>query len=173
MFRGQARPVKSKKSGSGGRFAPASRVWRAAEHGRPFLRIRGHMSYPTGTNLISSAVAPAPKPRLLDEVRRRLRVKHYSVRTEKAYVGWIRRFILANGKRHPREMGAPEVEAFLTGLAVEGDVAASTQNQALSALLFLYREVLAIDLPWLEQVTRAKKPRRLPLARMNRLIHPT
>ena len=120
------------------------------------------MSYPTGTNPISSAVAPAPKPRLLDEVRRRLRVKHYSVRTEKAYVGWIRRFILANGKRHPREMGAPEVEAFLTGLAVEGDVAASTQNQALSALLFLYREVLAIDLPWLEQVTRAKKPRRLP-----------
>lgn len=98
----------------------------------------------------------------MDEVRRRLRVKHYSLRTEQAYVGWIRRFILANGKRHPREMGAPEVEAFLTRLAVEGDVAASTQNQALSALLFLYREVLGVELPWLEDVTRAKKPRRLP-----------
>jgi len=120
------------------------------------------MSYPPGTSGISEPLARQPKPRLMDEVRRRLRVKHYSVRTEKAYVGWIRRFILANGKRHPREMGAPEVEAFLTRLAVEGDVAASTQNQALSALLFLYREVLGIDLPWLEQVTRAKRPKRLP-----------
>ena len=103
------------------------------------------------------------KPRLLDEVRRRLRVKHYSRRTEAIYVGWIRRFILANGKRHPRDMGVSEVEAFLTTLAVQGQVAASTQNQALSALLFLYRDVLAIDLPWMENVVRAKQPRRLPV----------
>jgi len=120
------------------------------------------MSYRTGPAGISSDQGGERKGRLLDEVRRRLRVKHYSLRTEQAYVGWIRRFILANDKRHPRDMGAAEVEAFLTSLAVEGDVAASTQNQALSALLFLYREVLGVQLPWLDQVTRAKKPRRLP-----------
>ena len=102
------------------------------------------------------------KPRLLDQVRHRLRVKHYSTRTEHAYVGWIRRFILANDKRHPRELGALEVEQFLSGLAVQGRVAASTQNQCLSALLFLYREVLGIDLPWMEGVVRAKHPRKLP-----------
>lgn len=101
-------------------------------------------------------------PRLLDEVRRVLRTRHYSLRTEHVYVGWIRRFILANGKRHPRDMGAAEVEQFLSRLAVQGRVAASTQNQALSALLFLYREVLGVDLPWLDGVTRARRPRRLP-----------
>ncbi|HWG11551.1 MAG TPA: integron integrase [Rhodanobacteraceae bacterium] len=101
-------------------------------------------------------------PRLLDEVRRRLRLKHYSLRTEQAYVGWIRRYILFSGKRHPREMGAEHVERFLSDLAVHGSVAASTQGQALSALLFLYREVLAVDLPWLDNVVRAKRPRRLP-----------
>ncbi len=101
-------------------------------------------------------------PRLFDEVRRCLRVKHYSLRTEKVYWGWIRRFILANGKRHPRDLGAPEVEHFLSGLAVHGNVAANTQNQALSALLFLYRQVLHIDLPWMESVVRAKRPQRLP-----------
>ncbi|MCU0988986.1 MAG: integron integrase [Xanthomonadales bacterium] len=83
-------------------------------------------------------------------------------RTEEAYVSWIRRFILSQGKRHPREMGAPEVEAFLTQLAVRGRVAASTQNQALAALLFLYREVLGIELPWMTEIRRAKRPRRLP-----------
>jgi integron integrase len=98
----------------------------------------------------------------LDEVRRKLRVKHYSLRTEQAYVGWIRRFILANGKRHPRELGADEVEAFLSGLATDGEVAAATQNQALSALLYLYREVLRLKLPWLDRVVRAKRPRRVP-----------
>lgn len=103
------------------------------------------------------------QPRLLDQVRARLRVKHYSRRTEQAYVGWIRRFILANGKRHPRDMGGPEVEAFLTQLATRHHVAAGTQNQALSALLFLYREVLGQKLPWLDKVTRAKRPRRLPV----------
>jgi integron integrase len=86
-----------------------------------------------------------------------------ALRTEQAYVGWIRRFILANGKRHPRSMGALEVEAFLTRLATQGRVAASTQNQALSALLFLYREVLGIDLPWMEEIRRAKRPNRLPV----------
>ena len=102
-------------------------------------------------------------PRLLDEVRRVLRVKHYSLRTEKVYVDWIRRFVLVNGKRHPRDMGAAEIERFLSRLAVVGQVSASTQNQALSALLFLYREVLGIELPWLAHVTRAKRPRRVPV----------
>ncbi|OOG45951.1 integrase [Rhodanobacter sp. C01] len=101
-------------------------------------------------------------PRLFDEVRRHMRLKHYSLRTEKVYLAWMRRFILANNKRHPREMGAVEVERFLSSLAVEGDVAASTQNQALSALLFLYRQVLGMDLPWMDSMVRAKRPRRLP-----------
>ncbi|WIG56684.1 MAG: Integron integrase IntIPac [Rhodanobacteraceae bacterium] len=86
-----------------------------------------------------------------------------SIRTEEAYVGWVRRFILANGKRHPRELGAREVEAFLTHLAMRVHVSASTQNQALSALLFLYREVLQVELPWMENIRRAKKPERLPV----------
>lgn len=103
------------------------------------------------------------QPRLMDQVRARLRVKHYSLRTEQAYVGWIRRFILASGKRHPRNMGAEDVEAFLTRLATHRNVAAGTQNQALAALLFLYREVLGVDMPWLDNVVRAKRPRRLPL----------
>lgn len=104
-----------------------------------------------------------PPPKLLDQVRDRLRVKHYSIRTETQYLQWIKRFILFHDKRHPREMGAVEVEAFLTHLAVAGRVAAATQNQALSALLFLYREVLNIDLPWLDKVVRAKQPQRLPV----------
>jgi integron integrase len=102
-------------------------------------------------------------PRLLDRVRDKIRLKHYSLRTEQAYVDWIRRFILHHGKRHPGDMGAPEVEAFLTHLAVAGKVAASTQNQAKSALLFLYREVLQTDLPWLDGVESAKAPKRLPV----------
>lgn len=111
---------------------------------------------------IGTQEAPPP-PRLLDRVRERLRLKHYSIRTEHQYVQWVRRFILFHGKRHPAEMGAKEVEAFLTHLAVQGQVAAATQNQALSALLFLYREVLGQDLPWLDQVVRAKRPARLPV----------
>ncbi len=101
-------------------------------------------------------------PKLLDQVRNRIRIKHYSLRTETQYVQWIKRFILFHGKRHPQEMDAAEVEAFLTHLAVTGKVSASTQNQALSALLFLYKEVLLIDLPWLDKVVRAKQPQRLP-----------
>ena len=101
--------------------------------------------------------------RLLDMARDRLRLKHYSIRTERAYLGWMDRFMLAFQNRHPRDMGALEVEQFLTVLATHGQVSASTQSQALSALLFLYREVLGVDLPWLENVTRAKVPRRLPV----------
>jgi integrase len=104
-----------------------------------------------------------PKPRLLDRVRAALRLRHYSRRTEETYVAWIRRYILFHGKRHPADMGAPELTAFLSSLAVDGRVAASTQNQALSALLFLYREVIAVDVPWLDDVVRAKRPQRLPV----------
>lgn len=120
------------------------------------------MSYPPQSPSVTRGLPAGEKQGLLAQVRDRLRVKHYSVRTEKAYVSWIRRFILANKKRHPREMGAVELEAFLTRLATHGKVSASTQNQALSALLFLYREVLGMDLPWMEDVTRAKRPQRLP-----------
>jgi hypothetical protein len=91
-----------------------------------------------------AGLAGAPKPRLLDRVRETIRARHYSHRTEKAYVHWIKRYIFFHGKRHPAEMGAPEVTAFLTSLAVQDKVAASTQNQALSALLVLYREVLGV-----------------------------
>ena len=104
-----------------------------------------------------------PAPKLLDMVRERIRVKHYSLRTEDAYLHWIRRFIFFHAKRHPREMGGPEVEAFLSDLAVAGRVAASTQNQALSALLFLYRDVLKVELPWLDGVVRAKRSQRVPV----------
>ncbi len=105
----------------------------------------------------------ADKPRLLDQVREKLRVKHYAIRTERAYLEWIKRFIRFHGLKHPASMGAQEVERFLSHLAVEGKVAASTQNQALSALVFLYREVLGEDLGWMDDLTRAKRPARLPV----------
>ncbi len=108
---------------------------------------------------------PSPSsrpPKLLDRVRASLRVRHYSVRTEEAYVGWIRRYILFHGKRHPADRGAAEVEAFLTALAVEGRVAASTQNQAMAALLFLYQHVLEKPLGSIDAL-RAKRPKRLPV----------
>jgi integron integrase len=117
------------------------------------------MSYSGG----SEGVTGAGAPRLMDQVRARMRLKHYSLRTERAYAAWIRRFIVANDKRHPRDMGAVEVERFLSSLAVEGQVAAGTQNQALSALLFLYREVLGVELPWMETIVRAKRPQRVPV----------
>jgi len=104
-----------------------------------------------------------PQPRLLDQVRERIRRKHYSLRTEDAYVHWIRRFIYFHGKRHPRELGAHEVERFLTHLAVVGRVSASTQNQAMSAVLFLYKEVLMQTLPWMENIESAQRPKRLPV----------
>ncbi|ODU11030.1 MAG: integrase [Rubrivivax sp. SCN 71-131] len=129
----------------------------------------------------SEAAAPAA-PRLLDRVREEIRVRHYSIRTEAAYVDWIRRFVRFHGRRHPREMGAGEVTAFLTALAVERGVSASTQAQARAALLFLYRQVLGIDLPWLDEVVIARTLRRLPvvltpgevralLAEMNGTMH--
>jgi integron integrase len=105
---------------------------------------------------------PEAPPRLLQQLRDRIRFRHYSLRTERTYAHWIRRFVLFSGKRHPRELGAADITAFLSALAIERNVAASTQNQALSAILFLYKEVLQVELPWLDEVRRAKKPRRLP-----------
>jgi integron integrase len=102
-----------------------------------------------------------PSRKLLDQLRDVLQTQHYSIRTEKAYVDWARRYILFHDKRHPKDMGAPEIEAFLTHLALERNVAASTQNQALSAILFLYREVLGIEMKSVDAV-RARKPKRLP-----------
>src|SRR3989440_4705871 len=106
--------------------------------------------------------APGP-PKLLDRLRAALRLRHYSPRTEEAYVAWVRRFILFHGKRHPLEMGAAEINAFLTHLAVEGHVAASTQNQAFSALLFLYQKVLDVEPGRIAGVIRANRPKRLPI----------
>ena len=105
----------------------------------------------------------ARPPKLLDRVRDAIRTRHYSYRTEEAYVGWIRRFILFHNKRHPAEMGKAEIQQFLTALAVKRNVAASTQNQALAALLFLYKDVLECDPGWLDDVVRAKRPQRLPV----------
>ena len=106
--------------------------------------------------------APAP-PRLLDQIRNALRLRHASPRTEKAYVYWARRFILFHGKRHPLELGPEAITAFLSFLAVDGHVSASTQNQALNAIVFLYRRVLGRDVPQLDELVRARKPRRLPV----------
>ena len=125
------------------------------------------VSYPTAPP--DAAVAqessplPASPPRLLDRVRAAVRARHFSRRSEKAYVHWTKRYIFFHGKRHPAEMGAREVTEFLTALAVRDKVAASTQNQALSALLFLYRHVLGVELPWLDDLVRAKRPQRLPV----------
>src|SRR4051812_3232290 len=105
----------------------------------------------------------AERPSLLEQVRGCLRLKHYSIRTERAYLDWIKRFILFHGKRHPVEMGADEIRQFLSHLAVGKAVAASTQNQALSALLFLYRDVLGVELPYVEGIERAKRPSRVPV----------
>lgn len=102
-------------------------------------------------------------PKLLDRVRWHLRVKHYSLRTEHAYVDWIRRYILFHGKRHPTEMGEKDIAAFLSDLAIEGRVAASTQNQALSALLFLYQQVLDRKLEFIAGVERVRRPPKLPV----------
>lgn len=112
-------------------------------------------------SLPEKTTSPNP-PKLLDQVVAKIRFKHYSRRTEQAYSHWIKRYILFHGKRHPKEMGAAEIEAFLSALATDRNVTASTQNLALSSILFLYREVLEIDLPWLDNIVRAKKPKRLP-----------
>jgi integron integrase len=116
-----------------------------------------------GLLLHESSPPAAPKPKLLDQMRQRIRARHYSRRTEKAYVYWVGRYILFHGKRHPLDMGVVEVTTFLTSLAVRDRVAASTQSQALNALLFLYREVLEVELPWLDGLVRAKRPEHLPV----------
>jgi integron integrase len=119
---------------------------------------------PADEETSSSASQSVPPPtKLLARVRHALRVRHYSIRTEDAYVDWVRRFILFHGKRHPRDLGAVEVQKFLTHLAVERSVASPTQNQAKSALLFLYREVVGLQLPWLDDIVGAKLSRRLPV----------
>src|SRR5574337_714738 len=121
-------------------------------------------SLPALPPLATAAAAPgAPPPKLLDRLRIHLRTRHYSIRTEEVYVDWARRFILFHDKRHPQDMGAAEVQAFLSHLAVDRQVAASTQNQAKAALLYLYKQVLQIDLPWLDEVIQARRPRRLPV----------
>ena len=103
------------------------------------------------------------RSRLLDEVRNVLRVKHYSIRTEECYIGWIKKFIFFHNKRHPVEMGEAEISAFLTHLTVNKHVTSSTQNQALSALLFLYKQVLNLEVEWIDDVVRTKQVRRLPI----------
>src|SRR5262245_21708829 len=102
-------------------------------------------------------------PKLLKQVRTAIRTRHYSLRTEETYLSWVKRFILFHGKRHPRDMGAQEVQQFLAHLAVESHVAASTQSQALSAILFLYQQVLKLDIGWRHDVVHAKQPQRLPV----------
>jgi len=118
---------------------------------------------PTRESRLSSPDPRPSSPRLLDRVRTAIRTRHYSLRTEEAYVAWIRRFILFHGKRHPQEMGETEINAFLSHLATEDHVASNTQNQALAALLFLYRHVLEVPFPKIESLIRAKKPERLPV----------
>lgn len=115
-------------------------------------------------------VPAKPQPRLLDCLRKEIRTRHYSRRTEKAYVGWIRRFVLHHGTRHPSVLGEKEVAGFLTHLATEAEVSASTQNQALNALLFLYRDVLKQELPWMDDIVRAKHKRRLPVVLTRREV---
>ena len=114
------------------------------------------------------------QPRLLDRVREEIRLRHYSIRTEKSYINWISRFILFHNKQHPQTMGAEQISSFLSYLAVRQNVAASTQNQALNALIFLYQQVLNIEMPEIEGMVRAKKPKKLPLVlsrdEVNRVI---
>ena len=121
------------------------------------------MKYDGQNTAITQEQNSAKPPMLLQEVRNRLRLKHYSIRTEQAYLYWIRRYIVESGKVHPRELGGLAVEGFLSKLATRDQVSASTQNQALSALLFLYREVLGLNLPWMENVVRARHSRKLPV----------
>jgi integron integrase len=124
---------------------------------QPFAVIDGRLSIKNGTTLI------VQKPKLLDQVRQASRTRHYSYMTEKAYVGWIKRFIFFHDKRHPAEMGEPEIARFLSSLATDSKVSASTQNQALHAILFLYQEVLQRKIGFIEGVVRAQRPKRFPV----------
>lgn len=110
----------------------------------------------------TQSVSP-DSPKLLDRMRTEIRLRHYSIRTEQTYIEWARRYIFFHNKRHPKDLGAAEAHAFLSHLAVERNVSASTQNQAKAALLFMYREVLAMELPWLDEVIAAKNKKRLPV----------
>ena len=112
---------------------------------------------------MQTITTPTQPRKLLDQVRDKIRFKHYSLSTENTYIAWTKQYILFHGKRHPADLGAAEVEAFLTHLATQRHVSSSTQNQALSAILFLYRDVLGVTLPWLDGFERSKKPRRLPV----------
>ena len=103
------------------------------------------------------------KPKLLDRMRNAIRVKHYSLRTEETYIMWVKRYIFFHNKRHPKDMKNIELSEFLTHLAVRGKVSASTQNQALNAILFLYKHVLKQDIGWIENVERAKRPEKVPV----------
>jgi site-specific recombinase XerD len=113
--------------------------------------------------MIQSPRSQHQPPKLLEQVREAIRVRHYSLRTEETYLRWIKRFILFHGKRHPRDMGVQEVQQFLSHLAMVGRVAASTQSQALSAILFLYQQVLKQDIGRIDEVVRAKQPHRIPV----------
>jgi integron integrase len=117
----------------------------------------------SSSSSIAASVSPTPAPKLLDRVRWHLRVKHYSIRTEQAYVDWIRRFILFHDKRHPEDMAEEEISAFLTHLAVHRHVAASTQNQALCALLFLYHQVLERKIGFMDKIERVTRPPKIPV----------
>src|SRR5262249_3615689 len=121
------------------------------------------LPFPSHRGSLGNMDTERQQPKLLDRVRMSLRSRHYSKRTEEAYLLWIRKFILFHTKRHPAPMGADEVNAFLSHLAVDDNVAAATQNQALAALLFLYRIVLDDPLPWLHELIRAQRPVRLPI----------
>jgi hypothetical protein len=129
------------------------------------IRCRSHPRYSLAP-LVSAwdrTSAAMPTPKLLDRVRTVARVRHVSLSTERAYVGWIRRFILFHHKKHPREMAEPEIRQFISHLAVDAKISASTQTVALSALLFLYREVLKRDLPYVHHIERAKPAKKLPV----------
>ena len=115
---------------------------------------------------------PSPRPpRLLEQLRQHIRTRHYSIRTERCYEQWVRRYIRFHGNRHPRDLGAEHVGAFLSSLANDRHVSASTQNQALAAVLFLYKGVLGIELPWLDGITRARRPRHLPVVLTRAEVH--
>ena len=122
-----------------------------------------HLPHPQQTPNLVPFPRGGSQPKLLDRVRQTIRTRHYSPRTEEAYVHWIRRYILFHGKKHPSTMGAPDISTFLTWLAVERQVGASTQNQALSAVLFLYKHVLGIEMGAVPSVVRARTPERLPV----------
>jgi len=126
---------------------------------RALVVIDGGMNFKANVQTIPSA----PKPKLIDQVHQAIRTRHFSPKTEESYVHWIKRFIFFHNKRHPAEMGEKEIAQFLSSLASELHVSASTQNQALNAILFLYRDVLRKEIGYIDGVVRAKRPHRLPV----------